>query len=418
MAAPKTQRDKLIESRKQAAAVTRNQSLVKSIDDEIQKLSTQLIVLDDQIAVLQRAVESAGTPEQLDAAKKGLATAQSSRSTVNAALISAQLGSVEIKAGKDSNARNVTTALARTVTALSSTALSANPNPTAKELKYNASAVKEAYFSTKTSFLEGVSSQTANRERIGIQSPDNLPASITQANQLWTAASGSKGMIVTSEQVLKAWNSGSNAATSSNSLDHHNYGFQFQYNPGNVSMSYYTSPNVDVTMITSGTEMFNLAGVSGSQGSVSFQVIINRIFDMQYYKSDGSLKDSYNFRDIYPVPPKYTQDGQDIYEHGTMYDVEYLLRVLMGTTMSSYLRGKRTADMGWLPAIPVELHLGNNLRYLGTVNNINLNHIIFDSRMVPLFTTMDIGFARLPDYPPSNTTPNTSNTRPYGFRGN
>jgi hypothetical protein len=86
-----------------------------------------------------------------------------------------------------------------------------------------------------------------------------------------------------------------------------------------------------------------------------------------------------------------------------MYDIEYLLRTLMGTTMSSYLRGENTADMGWLPAIPVELHLGKSLRYLGTINNINLNHIIFDERMVPLFTTVDIGFARLPDYPVKST---------------
>jgi hypothetical protein len=169
-------------------------------------------------------------------------------------------------------------------------------------------------------------------------------------------------------------------------------------------MSYFTSPNVDVTMMTSGQEMFNLAGVSGSQGSVSFQVVINRIFDMQYYDTSGSLKQGISGTDVYPIPPRDTGDYADLYNKGTMYDVEYLLRVLMGTTMNSYLRGTNTADMGWLPAIPVELRLGKSLKYLGTVNSVNLNHMIFDSRMVPIFTTMDIAFARLPDYPPAGTT--------------
>jgi hypothetical protein len=142
------------------------------------------------------------------------------------------------------------------------------------------------------------------------------------------------------------------------------------------------------------------------------------MMDMQYYNSDGSLRG--DLRDNpYVIPPTTTEEYRDLYEHGTMYDVEYLLRVLMGTTMNSYLRGERTADMGWLPAIPVELHLGNNLRYLGTINSINLNHAIFDSRMVPVFTTLDINFARLPDYPPTNTgatSANNSNAWPRGFR--
>lgn len=387
---PQTPRDRTIIGVKQAADVTKRQALLNSIDSNIAKLSTQIIALDDQIAVLQQIINSASTVEAATAAKEALAKAQTQRSTLNNALVSAQIQSLDIKAALDSQAANLTATLAKGVTSLAAAAFTSASKASQGGLSYNASAVKEAYFSTKTGFTER------------IQSPNNLPAGVTQAKQLWEAGKRSKGMIVTSEQVLKAWNGGSNSPTSADFFDHHNYGFQFQYNPGTVAMSYYTSPNVDVTMITSGTEMFNLAGVSGSQGSVSFQVIINRIFDMQYYKEDGSLKTDKYFGDIYAIPPSSVEDGKSIYEKGTMYDVEYLLRVLMGTTMNSYLRGERTADMGWLPAIPVELHLGKNLRYLGTVNNVNLNHIIFDSRMVPVFTTMDIGFARLPDYPATN----------------
>lgn len=251
-------------------------------------------------------------------------------------------------------------------------------------LQYNASGIRSGYFNP-------------NQFR-DMNLQNNNPAAVASADALWSTSSGSKGMIVMSEQVLKSINSGSNAPQTSNYYDNNNYGFQFQYNPGTVSMNYFTSPNVDVTMMTSGTEMFNLAGVSGSQGSVSFQVIINRTFDMQYYTSAGTLKSGYDIASIYSKPPA-PSEYKDIVNKGTMYDVEYLLRVLMGTTLNSYLRGQKTADMGWLPAIPVELHLGKSLRYLGTVNSVNLNHIIFSEKMVPLFTTVDIQFTRLPDYP-------------------
>lgn len=264
-------------------------------------------------------------------------------------------------------------------------------NPAFLGLNYNASATKDASFSTRASFLQR------------IMPSHNQASAVSTASALWSTAAGSKGMIVMSEQVLKAWNSGG-ARPGGAGPDPINYGFQFQYNPGTVAMSYFTSPNVDVTMMTSGTEMFNLAGVSGSQGSVSFQIIINRIFDMQYITPSGTLKTGLSAKDVYSKPPT-TTEIKDIYNKGTMYDIEYLLRVLMGTTMKSYLRGDNTADMGWLPAMPVELHLGNNLRYLGTVNSVNLNHIIFNERMVPLFTTVDIAFARLPDYPGGTTTP-------------
>lgn len=265
-------------------------------------------------------------------------------------------------------------------------------------LFYNASAVREAYFSSRPSF-QAMASGGPGKLR-GLMQSANQPSVVAAATDLWTSSQGSKGMIVTSEQVLKAWNSGSNNPNTADAGDNHNYGFQFQYNPGTVAMSYFTSPNVDVTMMTSGQEMFNLAGVSGSQGSVSFQVIINRMFDMSYYTPDGVLKPGIDASSIYAKVPA-ADEYKDIYNKGTMYDVEFLLRVLMGTTMSSYLRGERTADMGWLPAMPVELHLGKSLRYLGTVNSLSLNHMIFNERMVPMLTTLDIAFARLPDYPGS-----------------
>jgi hypothetical protein len=392
----KTARDKAAAAKKAAADAAKLAAKNAVVDTDAATLRAKLASQDELIfneSQILAAEQAKPAPSQslIATYKATLAAQQATRDQLLKQLTSASLSDVEVKSQQNSAAALAVSSAASTVTSTASGTYGSSSGTANGALVYNASAVAEAYFSNKPAFIARV------------QGPTNRPSSVTQASQLWTSVSGSKGMIVTSEQVLNAWNSGSNKAQTAGTT-HENYGFQFQYNPGTVAMSYFTSPNVDVTLMTSGQEMFNLAGVSGSQGSISFQIVINRVFDMHWYNSSGALRQGVVAKDIYPVPPQTTQDFQDLYEKGTMYDVEYLLRVLMGTTMNSYLRGEKTADMGWLPAIPVELHLGKSLRYLGTVNSVNLNHIIFDSRMVPLFTTVDIAFARLPDYPASGTT--------------
>lgn len=389
----RTSRDRTLAAKKLTQEATKSSAIAEKIDNVVADLRSRVIVADGTISLQKLAIQDliiSGAPAgDLAAANAQLVKSIELRKALDDQLIAAERSSTSVKSLQESAGTIAVATAASLVTVNAAGTYSGTISPAgAGVAKNNASAVREAYFSNRSSFIERV------------QSPNNQPSAVSSASQLWTSGSSSKGMICTSEQVLKAWNSGSNSPQGATGGG--NYAFQFQYNPGTVSMSYYTSPNVDVTMITSGAEMFNLAGVSGSQGSISFQIIINRIFDMQYYTSGGGFKSGYG-SDIYPVRPA-TSDYPDIYKKGTMYDVEYLLRVLMGTTMNSYLRGENTADMGWLPAIPVELHLGKGLRYLGVVNSLNLNHMIFDHRMVPLFTTLDIAFARLPDYPASGTT--------------
>jgi uncharacterized membrane protein YgcG len=409
----KTNRDLKLEKNAQISAASKKLAAIESLDSKAQTLLGQFVIVDKKFitdkAALDALINTKGDSTKIANQTATVELDKTNRASLLSQLNAAQKQSSELKSQLKQTAATKVSTASKKVTAKAAGAYGSIGSGAAGDLSYNASAVYEAYFSSNTPFVKGVPNQRANPQKIGVQSPVNKPTPTAEAKQLWTSANGSKGMIVTSEQVLKAWNSGSNKPATSNYFDNHNYGFQFQYNPGTVSMSYYTSPNVDVTMITSGTEMFNLAGVSGSQGSVSFQIVINRVLDMQYYDPNTEmLKSGYSGDGVYPVPPKTDVDYKALYNKGTMYDVEYLLRVLMGTTMESYLRGEQTADMGWLPAIPVELHLGKSLRYLGTINNVNLNHIMFDSRMVPIFTTMDIGFARLPDYPPNSSSSGSS----------
>ena len=73
-----------------------------------------------------------------------------------------------------------------------------------------------------------------------------------------------------------------------------------------------------------------------------------------------------------------------------------------GFEVDSQLGRGKTADMGFVIPRPVELHLGNKLRYLVYINGFSLNHVIFDERMVPMFTTLSVTANRVPDYGGSN----------------
>jgi hypothetical protein len=137
---------------------------------------------------------------------------------------------------------------------------------------------------------------------------------------------------------------------------------------------------------------------------VSFQLLINRMNDMKYV--DYLIKNPNELKTFYPyIPPvgtdyqrDWTGDLKRIRDMGTMYDVEFLLRTLIGYELPSVLRGSQTADVGYLGAYPVELHLGKNLRYLVTIDSFSLNHTIFTQDMIPVFSNLSITCNRLPEY--------------------
>jgi hypothetical protein len=285
------------------------------------------------------------------------------------------------------------------------------PTTYSEDVIYNASAVNESYFYTGMSFANKVSPDS-----VGTVGPDkfdsfiwsgNTPGKVNDANELWKSnlTSSSKGMIQT-------WNppggrggyispTDSNFTTLSTSASVQRYGFQFLYNPTTIEMSYGGVQDVDPGMASSGTEEFLPVGTNIFQSTISLQIIINRMFDFQYINENG-VKNG-EISDFYSGNVPSNADLLDIYNKGTMYDLEYLLRTMFPfEPYDSQLRGK-TADIGFLGASPVELHLGNNLRYVAQINNIGVNHVIFDNRMVPLFTTISISTNRIPDYQGSNS---------------
>ena len=87
-----------------------------------------------------------------------------------------------------------------------------------------------------------------------------------------------------------------------------------------------------------------------------------------------------------------------IFEKGTMYDIEYLFKTMHALTgntgYKSLLMNSVTSDPGWLPVRPVELHLGNKLRYRVRIQNLTVNHSVFNPRMVPILSTVTFTCAR------------------------
>jgi hypothetical protein len=104
--------------------------------------------------------------------------------------------------------------------------------------------------------------------------------------------------------------------------------------------------------------------------------------------------------DPYPNPTPDDTERKVIWKRGTMYDLEYLFRS-MGGPYADYKSGLNgtTADRGWLQPIPVELHLGTGLHYLVRVSSLDVKHIMFNERMVPILSTVNINCTRYYDSP-------------------
>jgi hypothetical protein len=279
-----------------------------------------------------------------------------------------------------------------------------------KQTLYNAPSVIESYYPSNLfkAIKPSDSTKLTPEEQVPLFN-GNIPSKVVDAKQLWESALGSKGMFQVSTQMPENTNYTSKNIDSTKpdiTLSYDKYGFQFLYNPSTIEMAYMGIAQTDMSMYTSGKEAFNLVPPTNTSATVSFDILINRMNDMKYYTPSGTL--TAKGKIAYPqdhVPN--AKEQKQIYNMGTMYDVEYLLKTLLGYTMKSYLRNNmETADMGWFSKRPVELHLGKNLRYLGYVGGVSLRHAIFDERMVPLFTTVHIEFSRIPDYSNVDTSNN------------
>jgi hypothetical protein len=263
------------------------------------------------------------------------------------------------------------------------------------KLEMNVPAVKEAYLSGKQGLLAEA-----------VLYKGNTPALVNDALNLWNSTStggGHKGRIIVSSSLTTSQADvtikGANGEASTSAQNLHNYAFEFLYNPASITMAYSGIPGVDITMYTSGQANTNLWAPTNFQSTISFELILNRMFDLKYYdKKTGHIAKNAKPESIYGTRIPSKEDQKLICNLGTMYDMEYLLSATLGFKWKSKFRGM-TADLGWMSAMPVDLHLGKSLRYTVVMTGVNVTHAIFDERMVPIFSVVRVECARIPDYP-------------------
>lgn len=174
------------------------------------------------------------------------------------------------------------------------------------------------------------------------------------------------------------------------------WGFRFMYNPTTFSYNTSSNNNVDWTLGSSDPTVL----LQGNQ-SVTFELYLNRIIDLTYLKNYPS--GGPDTAGAYVDGGLSEEAAQGLLNRGTEYDIEFLYRVLNGDPLKnslllgdSYRAKGYTADFGYTTATPCWLALNDNLRYFGSVASMQVNHMIFDLRMVPVLSVVTITFSRYP----------------------
>jgi hypothetical protein len=187
-------------------------------------------------------------------------------------------------------------------------------------------------------------------------------------------------------------------------LDKNLYGFKFLYNPETVDMNWGSINNVDPVYESLKLDPFAPGTTNLMASQLSFNLVINRISDLSLFdvSSPGDVNVS-RVASLYPAwtPPTGSDavtEVKKILEKGTMYDIEYLFKAMFGISSysqyKSWFSGETTSDPGWLPVWPVELHLGNGLRYRVRINSLAVHHSIFSPRMIPVLSTISLSCSR------------------------
>lgn len=264
--------------------------------------------------------------------------------------------------------------------------------PTPPKYFYNAPLINYAYLSggagpNDPSPQQGTSNLTVSGS-----------ANYNQGLDAWTDSIGSKGVI--QMDVTSAFSLANASTTDYSSYDGNLYGFKFLYNPKEVSMTWGVAEGMNWEGIAAGLDPGTSPTSALQNSTISFSLLLNRTLDIGFLDSNG-LKQGVK-KDPYGTFSYDTKKGRnkelaEIYEKGTMYDLEYLFKTLSGlnSTFDSGFNFK-TSDQGWLQGFAVELHLGNKMRYLVRVSSVDVTHSIFDERMVPILSYVNLTCARFP----------------------
>jgi hypothetical protein len=159
------------------------------------------------------------------------------------------------------------------------------------------------------------------------------------------------------------------------------YGVIFHYNP--TSISYRVGSNEQIPAMNTAGDTGNL--IIPGAASVGIDLYFNRIYDLAYIDKNSKRQ--------YERPLTYA-DMNGIWDRGTEYDIEYLYRTCNGDPGDVFNVDYKTADYGFFMRIPLVLHIGA-MTWIGFLTDVSVNHILFNTNMIPTFTQVHIEFARM-----------------------
>lgn len=278
--------------------------------------------------------------------------------------------------------------------------------------QFNAPMVRGAYFNPTS-----ISARSIDENNLSINY-----APYQDALKAWKDAKPARGAFQMDRDFTQLQINNFDQSNAKTKLDLQMYGFRFLYNPKEVTMGWSTQGFLDPEYVPQ-DEAIPIS-VNMSASSLSFTLVINRIEDMNFLDGNGFASAqakrfaattqapagdldpaqrnriyAANFIANSPYPDSVPLDDlQEIYNKGTMYDLEYLFKTINGpAAVFKNKFGIQTADRSYMRLAILELHLGKSMRYRGRISDLEVNHTIFNNRMVPLFSTVRISFARIND---------------------
>ena len=280
------------------------------------------------------------------------------------------------------------------------------PNPPTRSYTFNAPMVKNAYFTSPGKTLQELMTEGYY---LGIGAGDD-------ALNFWKDNNGGRGTLqmdasATSAEAMAQQASYLAKTGNISEWDANLYGYKFSYNPTAITMSWGAVASADPVFASSDSNPSIPVAQNLLQSYIDFNFYVNRIEDFNYINEKGyntgfgsfstsaaALRDQVPTTNVNPYPvPVSISDAVDIYQKGTMYDIDWIFKVLHGGTgFASKVNkfGIKTSDVGWLPFRMTELHLGASLRYRVRITNLTVDHLIFNARMVPVLSKVTMTCAR------------------------
>lgn len=270
------------------------------------------------------------------------------------------------------------------------------PPPPAKDIRFNAPMVKSAYFQNNSIVDRALLSQAVE---------PMLASKMIETLSTFGDGDTNRGFIVPNkkarEAALSRQSDKEKAITGGFKVP---YGFRFHYNPQTIDQTIGTLQGISPELMMSGKDQANMITAPTQSSTISFQLYLNRIEDMNalanvvHVERSAPLITDADSKNYYPEV--VTQADRELIKNfGTMYDLEFLFKAVNGEMggYTSPMRGVKTADVGWLNGMAVEMHLGRKLRYLARIINISVKHILFTENMVPTLSVVTISAHRFHD---------------------